>query len=1166
MLYIAAGEFLLNKGLGMVVNTDLSVQSFIQRWQGKTGSEKANYQLFLTELCELLAVDKPEPAQNDNKQNAYVFERRVDMFDSSGKSNPGFIDLYKRDSFVLEAKSTGKKVGSGGLDVALERAYNQAEGYIKNLPSFEKKPPFLIVTDVGHVLQVYSEFTCSGSTYTAFPDQNSFRIQLADLAKPEIRERLRLIWLDPHSLDPSKKAALVTRAIATHLAGLAKSLEQAHTPEQVGTFLMRCLFTMFAEDVGLLPEKLFTQLLERLKDKPESCAPALKNLWSLMDTGGFEGVTMEQIRRFNGGLFAQADALPLNKEQIELLLKASLSDWRFVEPAIFGTLLERALNPKERHKLGAHYTPRAYVERLVFPTVIEPLREEWKNVQAAAVLLEQQKPSKKTKKHSEAIALVRAFHTKLCGLRILDPACGSGNFLYVTLEHMKKLEGEILDFLQQLGFAQTSLEMESVSVNPQQFLGIEVNPRAAKIAEMVLWIGYLQWHFRTHGNVAPPEPILRDFHNIECRDAVLAWEAIEPELDESGKPVTRWNGVSMKVHLVTGKDVPDDAARVPVWRYVQPRKAEWPKADFIVGNPPFIGKLNMRSALGDGYVEALRDTWKEIPDSADFVMYWWHHAAETVRLGQAQRFGFITTNSLRQTFNRRVVQAQLEAKEPLSLIFAIPDHPWVDSVDGAAVRIAMTVGKKGKENGLLSSVIKEYLLDDETKQIEISTKLGVLNANLSTGADISASQKLLSNAQLANTGFILGGRGFVVDKNEYQDLVKRNKNIQAFIFPLLNGNDVLGKPRYFHVIDAYGFSSDELAILVPELWQLLKERVYPERQINPDPKVKANWWLFRRSNEQLRMLIKNIPKFIVTAETAKHRVFSFVDAGIKPEHRLVVFGFPDSVQLGYLSSRIHLLWAFNAGSTLEDRPVYNKTICFETFPFPTPTEAQKTQIRNLAEQLDAHRKRQQAAHPELTLTNMYNVLEKLRLEQALNDKEKITHQQGLITILKELHDELDRAVFEAYGWNDLAEQLVGKAGATTPLPDKPEAQAQAEEELLSRLVALNAERAAEEAQGLIRWLRPEFQAPQAQIVQQTELQVDSEESNEAPTPEPASKCTWPKALPAQFKLVRDLLSQPKTLSELNKYFKTPPKMLEDVVETLCAMGNVQLEQNRYRLI
>lgn len=1137
--------------------------AFIQRWQGKNGSEKANYQLFLTELCELLAVDKPEPAQADNKHNAYVFERRVDMLESLGKASTGFIDLYKRDSFVLEAKSTGKKIGSGGLDMALERAYNQAKAYITNLPSFEKKPPFLIVTDVGHVLQVYSEFTCSGSTYTAFPDQNSYRIKLDDLHKPEIRERLRAIWLDPHSLDPSKKAALVTREIATHLAGLAKSLEQHHSAELVATFLMRCLFTMFAEDVGLLPEKIFTQLLEKLKDKPESCAPALKNLWTLMDKGGFEGVSMEQIHRFNGGLFAQADALPLDKAQIELLLKASMADWRFVEPAIFGTLLERALNPKERHKLGAHYTPRAYVERLVFPTVIEPLREEWQNVQAAAVLLEQQKPSKKGKKHSEAVELVRTFHTKLCNLRILDPACGSGNFLYVTLEHMKKLEGEILDFLQQLGFAQTSLEMESVSVNPQQFLGIEVNPRAAKIAEMVLWIGYLQWHFRTHGNVAPPEPILRDFHNIECRDAVLAWDAIEPVVDAAGQAVTRWDGVSTKRHPVTGKEVPDETARLPMQRYVNPRKAEWPQADFIVGNPPFIGAAPMRATLGDGYVEALRKTWKEVPDSSDFVMYWWHQAAETVRLGQAQRFGFITTNSLRQTFNRRVVQAQLEAKEPLSLIFAIPDHPWVDSVDGAAVRIAMTVGEAGEATGTLQTVISEAVVAGaDAQSIESKKRDGKIYADISVGVNATSIKALQSNIKISQRGFEIGGAGFIIDRTIAEKLCASESTV---IKNYINGRDLAQTSRNALIIDLHGYEKDNVISKYPAIYQWLLERVKPERDQNRDKLLRERWWLHRRPREDLREALKDISRFVTTIETSKHRFFVFLPTQISPDNKLINLALDDAFLFGVISSRIHVCWVLAQGSSLGETPVYVKTTCFETFPFPTPTEAQKTQIRALAEQLDAHRKRQQAAHPDLTLTNMYNVLEKLRLGEPLTDKDKLTHQQGLITLLRELHDDLDRAVFAAYGWDDLAAQLVGKAGATTPLPDKPEAQAQAEEELLSRLVALNAERAHEEAQGHIRWLRPEFQAPQTQTSQQTELAVETEES-EGVSLTPASKLAWPKGLPEQFKLVRSLLNRPKTLGDLNLQFKTKPKALEEVLETLCDMGHVQLEQDNYRLI
>ncbi|HMT92222.1 DNA methyltransferase [uncultured Thiothrix sp.] len=1145
----------------MSIATEAST-AFIQRWQGKTGYEKANYQLFLTELCDLLAVEKPQPAQADNQQNAYVFERRVDLFDSSGKSNPGFIDLYKRDSFVLEAKSTGKKVGSGGLDVALERAYNQAEGYIKNLPQFEKKSPFLIVTDVGHVLQVYSEFSCSGSTYTAFPDQNSYRIKLEDLAKAEIRERLRAIWLDPHSLDPSKKAALVTRIIATHLAELAKSLEQQHSPEQVGTFLMRCLFTMFAEDVGLLPEKIFTQLLEKLKDKPESCAPALKNLWTLMDTGGFEGVSMEQIKRFNGGLFAEANALALNKAQIALLLEASLADWRFVEPAIFGTLLERALNPKERHKLGAHYTPRAYVERLVFPTVIEPLREEWKNIQAAAVLLEQQKPSKKGKKTSDAIKLVQDFHTHLCSLRILDPACGSGNFLYVTLEHMKKLEGEILDFLQQLGFVQTSLEMESVSVSPQQFLGIEVNPRAAKIAEMVLWIGYLQWHFRTHGNVSPPEPILRDFHNIECRDAVLAWEAIEPVLDESGKPVTRWDGVTMKVHPVMGKDIPDEAARVLMQRYVKPRKAVWPKADFIVGNPPFIGNKRMRTALGDGYVDALRATWLDVPDSADFVMYWWHQAAEIVRTTETQRFGFITTNSLRQTFNRKIVQNHLEAQPPLSLIFAIPDHPWVDSYDGASVRISLTVGdaKQPAVIGKVQSITSETETSEEAPEIVLNSKEGIIHADLTAGANVASAKTLLSNTSLSFMGVILVGTGFLVEADN--PIIKSEPDS---VKKYLNGRDLTQTSRNTFVIDFHGLTQQQALEKFPNAYQKILTEVRPFRMQVQRLAHQKNWWIFGESRSEMRAALNKLKYYFATPMTAKHRLFVQISTEYLADQGLISVTSSDTCLLGILSSRLHILWSLALGGTLENRPRYNNSTCFETFPFPNPTETQKTKIRDLAERLDSHRKRQQAAHPELTLTNMYNVLEKLRTGETLNDKEKITHQQGLITILQELHDDLDRAVFDAYGWNDLAEQLVGKAGATNPLPDKPEAQAQAEEELLSRLVALNTERANEEAQGLIRWLRPEFQAPHTQSVQQTELAVDVDET-ETVSVAVASQLAWPKALPEQVKLVRSLLTQSRTLNELNQQFKTKPKALEEVLETLCVLGNVQCAQGAYRLI
>ena len=237
------------------------------------------------------------------------------------------------------------------------------------------------------------------------------------------------------------------------------------------------------------------------------------------------------------------------------------------------------------------------------------------------------------------------------------PTLRSGNFLYVTLEHLKRLEGEVLEVLRNLGQAQATLELEGEIVRPEQFYGIEVNPWAAAVAELVLWIGYLQWHLRTRGDAAGlPEPILRNLHNIECRDAVLAWDAVEPLLDAEGRPVTRWDGRTTKLHPVTGEPVPDETARVPAWRYVNPRPAAWPEADFIAGNPPFIGTARIREALGDGYVEAIRRVYPHVPDSADYVMFWWDVAAELVRTGRAWRFGLITTNSLRQTFNRRVLE------------------------------------------------------------------------------------------------------------------------------------------------------------------------------------------------------------------------------------------------------------------------------------------------------------------------------------------------------------------------------------------------------------------------------------------------------------------------------------------------------------------------------
>uniref|UniRef100_UPI001FA7BF11 class I SAM-dependent DNA methyltransferase n=1 Tax=Pontibacter vulgaris TaxID=2905679 RepID=UPI001FA7BF11 len=1049
-----------------------TIENFISRWKASGASERANYQLFLTELCELLGVEKPMPATDKVHEATYTFERPVVFDDGEGKTSTNFIDLYKKDCFVLEAKQgadkasiteaellgaarTKTKTGTATRDTRtwdreMKKAKEQALRYARSLPTTEGWPPFLAVVDVGYCLDLYADFARQGKTYVPFPDPQNYRITLEELHREEVRERLRLLFTEPLELDPSRRAARVTRQLAERLAKLAASLEQTgYTPEQVSGFLMRCLFTMFAEDVELLPKDSFKELLKLYRHNIQYFPSALKALWENMDKGGFAPALHREIPQFNGYLFKTPEALPISEAQLDLLIDAADASWTDVEPAIFGTLLERALQPRERHKLGAHYTPRAYVERLVMPTVIEPLREEWEAARTASAILEDSGDEAGARKEIEN------FHRRLCSVRVLDPACGSGNFLYVTLEHLKRLEGEVLEYLEHFP-RQLKMDMTGgFTVTPAQLLGLEVNPRAAAIADVVLWIGYLQWHFRAHGSATRlSNPILREYGNIKQQDAVLSYSDRKERLDSNNQPVTRWDGHSTKPHPVTGQEVPDETARTIVYDYLDPKPATWPEADFIVGNPPFIGPARMREALGDGYTEALRKVYKgAVPESADFVMFWWHKAAEIIRADKAERFGFITTNSIKQTFNRRVMEEQIEANPPLSIVYAIPDHPWIDSADGAAVRIALTVAESLETTGRIDKVVKENNTDDLEVKVVFVEQKGKIKPDLTVGAAVTSSVPLKSNEKISSRGMMLFGAGFILSEEKALSLgYGSNNSIAEVIKPYLNGRDITSKSRGSFVIDLFGHTEFSVRDNFPEVFQHILNFVKPERDQNNRKKIREQWWLYGESREGLRAALEGVNRYIVTIETSKHRFFTFLDKAILPDNKLVAIALPDAYNLGVLSSKFHVAWAMASGGYLGvgNDSVYSKSRCFDPFPFPAATEAQQEQIRSIAEQLDAHRKQRQAQHPTLTITDMYNVLEKLRSGEALNAKEQKTHEQGLVSILLQLHTELDAAVAAAYGWP-----------ANVP-----------EEEILEGLVALNKERAAEEARGHIRWLRP----------------------------------------------------------------------------------------------
>tara|TARA_R110002072_G_scaffold202482_1_gene360370 strand:- start:769 stop:4203 length:3435 start_codon:yes stop_codon:yes gene_type:complete len=1131
---------------------------FVEKWKVSGGAETANSQLFLTELCLLLDLPAPDATTQNKEEDRYVFEKFVTLNNGDGTSSPGWADLYRSGCFVLESKQgTEKKAeelanalatrtknapkrkgtatrGTPGWSRAMWKAREQAKSYAEAIPG--EWPPFLVVTDVGYCFDLYADFTGSGKSYEPFPDPQNFRIPLEAIEQEDTRELLRSIWLDPLSLDPSKVTSEVTSDIAERLARLAKSLERDHEPEAVAGFLMRCLFTMFAEDVDLIPNQGFTAMLIEIRETPDKFAPMATELWKAMDEGGFSGVLRDKVPRFNGKFFSDKTAIDLNRDQLELLIEAAERDWQQVEPAIFGTMLERALDPVERHKLGAHYTPRAYVERLVVPTIIEPLREKWTATYAAAIQLDDDG------KQKEAIALLRDFHGELCETRVLDPACGSGNFLYVAMELMKKLEGEVVNALS--GFDDDVLP--GVTIDPHQFLGIEVNPRAAALAELVLWIGFIQWHRRTRDELTPPIPILKDYKNIECRDAVLDWDSIEPVTDCDGVPVTRWDGRTTKPHPVTGEEVPDEDARVQELRYINPRKASWPETDYIVGNPPFIGDKRMRFALGTGYVDSLRSTYESLGGSSDYVMYWWDFAAKILLDGKARQFGLIATNSIRQNYNRRNVSRHLESKNPLSISFAVPDHPWVDAALGAAVRISMSVATAGECDGVLLSVRSE---PDQLEggKVEYVERRGAICADLTIGPNVAGANRLASNAVISCPGVKLFGQGFVVDLDKAIALgLNRSEGLSLHLRPYLTAREVTQEPRNRYAMDFLGLTSDQVKDAFPECYQHLCDYVRPERKQNNRKSYRDNWWLFGEPRKVFRTTLRGLTEQIITPETSRHRFFTTCPIETIVEGTLVVIASDQPEVLGVLSSRPHELWALSSGSRLGvgNDPRYNKTRCFETFPFPVTDAQAKKRIGHLAEQLDAHRKRQQEKHPKLTMTGMYNVLEKLRSQRSLNAKEQVIHEQGLVSVLKQIHDDLDAAVFDAYGWpHDLDDEAI-----------------------LHRLVELNHERADEEGRGLIRWLRPEFQNPDGAT--QTAFDNESTKKKAKKATAKIKKQPWPKSLPDRMVAIQNALQRHGTPADVRQvaayYTRANKDNVAELLETLAAVGNVrQIEDGRY---
>lgn len=918
---------------------------FIKKWEASKLKERSGSQEHFIDLCRLL--NQPTPAEADPEGGMYCFEKGA----KKDIGRDGFADVWKRGCFAWEYK---------GKHANLDKALDYVRRYIPGLDN----PPLLIVSDM-ETIRIH---TCWTNTVS-----KTYEIKLHDLGDAESREKLIWAMTEPERLKPGVTRHTVTERAASTFAGIAHSLrEKGNDPQIVAQFINRLIFCMFAEDVGLLPKKLFEGMLEKSKAKPALFVKFASDLFGAMaNRGGTVG--FDEIDWFNGGLFNDAGALSLDKDEIDVVYNAAKLDWSEIEPSILGTLFERGLDPEKRAQLGAHYTDSNTIMRIIEPVIVAPLLSEWEETKKSIEALI-------SKSHNKAESMLDSFRKKLEDFVVLDPACGSGNFLYLALRSLKDIENKV-NFDAQV----MRLLPRHPAVGPQNVKGIEINPYAAELAKLTIWIGEIQWMIE-NGYGSHKDPILKTLEAIECRDAIMA---------------------------------PDD------------REPEWPEADVVIGNPPFLGGKLLISGLGEDYVSRMFETWnRRVPREADLVCYWFVKAGEQIATGKSTRAGLVATNSIRGGANRRALQ---NATNGLSIFNAWSDEPWV--LDGASVRVSLvcfsTANDAHRPDARLDGVIVDDIHSD------LTARRGT------TGIDLTKAVTLPQNAKLAYMGNTKGGAFDIPGETARQWLVmpsnpngRTNADVLA---PRMNGKDVTSRPAGKWIIDFGCDMSETDAAFYEAPFGYIKEHVWPLRQGNRNQTVRGFWWRHERPRPEMWQALNGLRRFIVTPCVAKHRLFVWLEAGICPDHALIAFARDDDVTFGLLHSRFHRAWSLRLGTSLGGTPRYTPTTSFETFPFPaglTPDlpasecdNDMTSAIADAARRLDELRNHW-LNPPELVEWvresvpgyPKHPVAKNSEAEKQLKDRTLTNLYNKYPQWLSDAHRNLDDAVARAYGWDtDISE-------------------------------------------------------------------------------------------------------------------------------------------------
>ncbi len=933
----------------------MTPEKFIDTWKSATLKERSAYQSHFIDLCRLFG--HPTPIEKDPAGDFFCFEAGA----KKRKGGNGWADVWFKGHFAIEYKGPGAD---------LDKALQQLEQYRGSL----ENPPLLIACNL-HKFVIKTNFTNTV--------EETIEIPIEALRDQATRQKLGYIFTDPEKFKPRKTRDEATIEAANLIGSIADSIRnRGISGDLVARFLDRVVFCLFAEDTGLLPENLFSGLLGLHRESAAGFTPKLSALFSAMADGGTFG--MYTIPHFNGHLFQDSPVVELESAEIRKIHDAAILKWNGVNPAIFGTLFERVLSTdtKKRAQLGAHYTSQTDIDVLIEPVVMQPLRDEWFTAKDRFFF---------DRKSSH----LDTFHERLKRVTVLDPACGSGNFLYVTLQKLLDLELDVLNTYEDGGLARPEH-----GIGPWNLRAIEKEPIAFQLAQMAVWIGYLQWR-GNHGVHKPPEPILQALTGFHNMDAIIA-------CGPKGKPLD------------------------------PPREPEWPEAEFIVGNPPFLGGKKLRAELGDNYVTKLFQLYDDrVAAESDLCCYWFEKAREHTVAGKVKSVGLLATQGIRGGANREVLK---RIKNSCDIFFAMSDRDWI--LDGANVHVSM-VGfglKKRTTKSLDGSIVHE------------------IHANLGKHADITEAKRLIANQSIGYMGDTKGG-AFDIDFEKVPALLfSPNPNHRPnsdVLFPWLNAMDMTDRPKGKWIID-YGTESEYGKIsLYAGTTEHLESISFKSALANKREIYTKKWWLHARPREELKLKIRRMERCLVTPCVSKFRLFKWLGTEFVPDHQLIVFARSDEFFFGVLQSRLHEIWALKLGTRLETRPRYTPTTCFETFPFPVPSEAQTKAIASAAADLNEQRENwlnppdwTRTDHLEFPATfggpwNRYidpatietrtfraesfqvGTARWPRIVPRNADYAKMLKSQRTLTKLynqrptwlDQAHKRLDEAVFAAYGWN-----------------------------------------------------------------------------------------------------------------------------------------------------